>query len=145
MNIRFETEVQVGFKTVKENFNLKLFSYLSPPGIQVRVLRFDGCSPGHEVHVQLGPSFLGQKWVSVISQEELSDQGWFFVDEGRQLPWPLTSWKHLHQVVCLSDKSSRIVDDIQFKCVPGLTHLFYPLLWLTFAVRPSRYRKFFQG
>lgn len=145
MNLRFETMLPVEWKTVCQGFNQKLFTSLTPPGLKLQVVRFDGCSPGDVVHVLVGSALLRQNWVSQITAEEWRENEWFFIDEGKQLPWPIKRWKHLHRVVALGDKSSMIVDDIHYECAWGLTLLVYPFLWLSFAVRPSRYRKFFQG
>jgi ligand-binding SRPBCC domain-containing protein len=87
-----------------------------------------------------------QKWVSVITHEMQDSGEWSFVDEGKIMPWPLATWKHHHRVVSLGDNSSKIIDDITFECAHSWMNVFmYPALWLTFAIRPHRYKKFFQG
>jgi ligand-binding SRPBCC domain-containing protein len=145
MKILFETNLNVPHTQIKAGFNRELFLYLSPPGVKVDLIRFDGCSPGHQVHLKIKSPLMQQEWVSLITAENESATEWSFVDEGKKLPFPLTKWRHHHRVISLGESSSKIVDDISFECVPGLTLLMYPLLWLSFSVRPGRYRKFFQG
>ena len=108
MNLVFETEIERPFLNVKSRFNLDLFLALKPPMINIMVSRFDGCSPGNEIHVDLNTLGKKQKWISVITHEMQDDREWSFVDEGKKMPWPLASWKHHHRVVSLDDKSSNL-------------------------------------
>jgi ligand-binding SRPBCC domain-containing protein len=104
------------------------------------------CSPGHEIHLEINTLGLKQKWVSLITEEVQSENEWSFIDEGKVMPWPLASWRHKHIVISSGAKSSKIIDDITFSCVHPWMNLFmFPALWPTFAIRPSRYRKFFRG
>lgn len=146
MKIYFNTVVYKDLKTVKAGFNQDLFRALKPPLVSLVIEKFDGCTVGSEVHLKLksvGPS---QRWVSLITEEKNESDQWYFIDEGRVLPWPLTSWKHVHRVISIDEKSSRIVDDITYECGhPLLSLLFYPALWFSFSFRPARYRAFFDG
>jgi ligand-binding SRPBCC domain-containing protein len=142
----FETEIARSFLIVKSRFNLNLFLALKPPLVQMVVSRFDGCSPGNEIHLNLNTLGNQSKWVSVITHEMQDSGEWSFVDEGKFMPWPLATWRHHHRVVSLGDNSSKIIDDISFECVHSWMNVFmYPVLWFTFAIRPHRYKKFFQG
>lgn len=146
MKIIISTTVGANWQLVRSHFKRELLEQLSPPGIKFDLERFDGSSPGDEVHAQT--TFLGlkQKWVSIITEEKETNSQWYFVDEGKQLPWPLTGWKHRHSVESLDDKASRIVDDIDFHCASKLTEVAVrPFIWLAFSVRPGRYKKFFEG
>lgn len=145
MKIHFETILNRPLSEIKAGFTRELFLYLSPPGVKVNLRRFDGCSPGNEVHLEIQSPIMKQQWVSLITAENESASEWSFVDEGKVLPFPLKRWRHHHRVISLGDGTSKIVDDISFECVPGLGPFVYPFLWLVFSVRPGRYRKFFQG
>jgi len=146
MNLKFSTPIPLSFTSVRDKFNKDLFIYLAPPMIPFKLVRFDGCQKNHEVHINLGFRPLTQKWISLISFEETNPQGWSFIDEGKELPWPLKSWKHHHRVDKISEKESLIVDDIHYECCNGLmTILMKPFLWWVFSLRPSRYKKYFQG
>ncbi len=146
MKLYFETTVSSPFETVKENFNEKLFTALKPPGLGFTIKRFDGIHKGNEIHLEINlPSLLPTKWVSVVTHEEGSARTWSFIDEGKILPWPLTKWRHVHWVVKLNEKHSKIIDDIYFECSPSfLEGALKPVLWSAFAVRPSLYKKYFK-
>lgn len=146
MKLQFVTTVPSSLEKVKAGFTKKLFLELTPPGVSVVLERFDGCSPGHEVHLQIGSFGLKQKWVSHITNEVTTEREWFFVDEGKVLPWPLKSWKHIHKVVADGDDRSIIIDDITYGTGHSILDvLMYPSLWISFAVRPSRYKKYFRS
>lgn len=146
MRLLFEVKISANFLKIKSLFNRDLFLSLKPVGVRMDLVRFDGCSPGNEVHLCLNSMGIKQEWVSVITSEKQNEKEWSFVDEGKLLPWPLASWKHHHRVLYLDDNSSQIIDDITFECVHSwMNALMYPVLWSTFAIRPARYRKFFQG
>lgn len=141
--IIFKTPIDRPVEVVSTNFTQELFLYLAPPMVPFKLKRFDGCKSGDEVHIELG-GILTQTWVSLITFDETNDQGWSFVDEGKILPWPLSYWRHHHIVQKTSDSSCIIIDDIEYDCAPGiLSHFMRPLLWFMFALRPSRYKKFF--
>ena len=53
MKLLFETKIDRPFLEIKSKFNLDLFVALKPPVVNLAVKRFDGCSPGHEVHLDL--------------------------------------------------------------------------------------------
>lgn len=145
MKIYFETPVEMACEKVRDHFNRDLFVYLSPKIIPFKLNRFDGCKTGDEIHIELGPNGFSQDWVSLITFEETNAAGWSFIDEGKVLPWPLKYWKHHHRVDRISATESRIVDDIHYECSPSiLAPLIKPLMWSVFAIRPSRYKKYFK-
>jgi ligand-binding SRPBCC domain-containing protein len=145
MKLIFKTKISLPFQTIKEHFNQELFVYLAPGIIPFNLKRFDGCKPGDEVHIDLGVAPLKQNWVSIITSDENSEDGWSFVDEGRVLPWPLKYWKHHHRVDKISENESCIVDDIIYECSPSfLTPIMKLFFWPMFAIRPKRYKKFFK-
>jgi ligand-binding SRPBCC domain-containing protein len=146
MKLRFETLVKCSLQVVKQNFNRELFLQLAPPAVGMTLERFDGCSPGNEVHLILNSFGLKQKWISVITAENFTETEWSFIDEGRTIPWPMKSWKHIHQVVSVDENSSMIIDDITFECAnKAIDAILYPFLWSSFSIRPDRYKKFFEG
>lgn len=145
MKIFFETTVEKPFETVRDNFNEELFAYLKPPGVTVDIERFDGCKKGDEVHLLLHTLGKKQKWISLITDSGGDKDSWYFIDEGKETPWPVTNWKHIHTVTKLSDDTCKITDDISYDCSPKWIAPFAaPALWLSFAIRPFKYQKFFR-
>jgi len=146
MKIKFETTVSRPLLEVKDGFDRKLFEALRPPWINLKLKRFDGCSPGNQVHLEMGQLGFYQKWVSLITDEQMTERSWYFIDEGHVLPWPLREWRHRHLVEKISETSSLIVDDIDFNTGSKFMNLIiWPGLWLSFAIRPKVYKKFFEG
>jgi ligand-binding SRPBCC domain-containing protein len=146
VKLYFETEINLPFEKVRDHFSKDLFLSLSPDFIPFKLKRYDGCKKGDQVHIELGPGKLAQEWMSLITFDETNASGWSFIDEGKILPWPLSYWKHHHRVDKLSSTSCKIVDDIHYECSPAiLTFLIKPFLWSVFAIRPERYKKYFEG
>ena len=139
----FECPVASDVEAVKNGFNLDLFKELAPPLIQFKVDRFDGCSPGDEVHIRVGLGVM-VKWISEITEEiSNADQEWYFIDEGVKMPFPLVKWKHIHRVV-KSDQGSTIIDDINFSCGNSITDkIMRPILKKQFSGRAAIYKKVF--
>ncbi len=140
MNIKIETAVNADFQTVYEAFDEQLFKALNPPLLPVKLLRFDGCKKGDEVHLQFP---FGMKWVSLITDSQLDTSGFVFVDEGQVLPFPLKKWKHQHKIL-RKKKMTIIVDDIQYQTPHILLDwLLYPVLYTQFLYRKPIYQRYF--
>lgn len=145
MHIQITTQVKAGLATVQQGFNESLFRKLSPPFPAVAVMRFDGCTTGDVVTLQLRFGLFTQVWESVITSHRQEATSWEFVDEGARLPFFLKTWRHRHRVVS-NDQGCQIVDDIRYTTGTLLTDwLFFPLLWLQFAYRKPIYRRIFGG
>lgn len=145
MRLCLVSDLSVSLDSVKRGFNRDLFLKLTPPGLRLDVLRFDGCRVGDEIHLVIRSLGMKQHWISLITDENSATAEWSFVDQGKRLPWPLLSWKHYHRVVTLDGKTSKIIDDVNFECIRSWMNVFlYPVLWFFFATRPMRYRKYFE-
>lgn len=146
MKILFETPIDRPFLEVRDGFNQKLFEALKPPGVALEVERFDGCKKGDEFALNISMLGKTQSWQGLVTQDETTSEHWFFVDEGKVLPWPLTKWKHIHKVVKVTENTSKIIDDISFECAtPWLLPFVAPGLWLSFAIRPYKYQQYFKN
>lgn len=98
MQITFVTPVAQPYLKVKEGFNESLFRKLNPPLPKVQLKRFDGCSKGDVVDMELDFGFFRQRWQSLITADDTTEGYFFFQDEGRQLPFFLKQWRHRHWV-----------------------------------------------
>jgi ligand-binding SRPBCC domain-containing protein len=144
MKIILATNVSTSYQQVFEGFDLKLFKALKPPLTGLEVKRFDGCSKGDEVHLEV--SILGQKkkWVSLITEDQQNEQEIYFIDEGRVLPPPLAFWKHKHRIIRRTQDKSTIIDEIEFRTHSKVMDaIIYPALYAQFRLRKPVYRKFF--
>ena len=144
MQLQFKTEVSASLEQVKNGFDRNLFLKLKPPVLQLHLDRFDGCQVGNEVHLRTGIPGLLQTWVSLITEEELTSELWFFIDEGKQLPFPLKRWKHRHEVRRTPAGTSEIRDEIEYSSGNRLLDwMLYPSLWWVFSGRCPVYQAIF--
>jgi len=140
MRIKISTQVNQSPKQVLAGFDLDLFNALKPPLMPLKVLRFDGCETGDEVHLDVG---FGMKWFAKIVDHGEEDGSYFFVDEGFVLPFPLKSWRHRHGIA-KSESGSMVIDDIEFTSgFVLLDVLLYPFLYTQFFWRKHIYTSCF--
>jgi len=143
MQITITTKISQGYIAVMKGFNEDLFMQLNPPIPPVKLLRFDGCKTGDVVSLELNFIFFKQQWQSLIVEDDLSEEEFYFVDEGQKLPFFLSFWRHKHRIV-KKGKASEIVDDITFRSPFRLLNfLLFPVLWLQFWYRKPVYKKYF--
>ncbi|GAB2569308.1 SRPBCC family protein [Spirosoma areae] len=148
MRLVLKTSVDQSLPTVWAGFNRTLFEQLAPPFPPVKVVRFDGCLPGDVVHLRLNFFLFRQDWISLIVDQQTTDDAIYFIDQGTRLPFFLTRWHHRHHLQRVpagtTGGQTIITDDITFKTPFGLTdYLLYPFLWLQFACRKPIYRRLF--
>lgn len=143
MKIIIESAVEQNYLHVKEGFNESLFKKLAPPFPPVKLLRFDGSSTGDVVSLELNFIFFKQRWTSDIVEDHTSEDEFYFVDKGVELPFFLKEWEHKHRII-KNGAGSIIRDEINFKGPVGLlTVLLYPALYLQFLYRKPIYKKIF--
>ena len=144
MNFTVTTKVKQPFLQVKEGFNQQLFSSLNPPFPKVKLKRFDGCKKGDVVTMELLFGFFNQRWESMITANDTTEEYFFFQDEGKELPFFLKHWKHRHWVKKVDGQSSEIMDDVHFKTGSYFTDLvLLPIMQAQFLYRKPIYKKFF--
>jgi len=138
--ITISTRVNMPAAEIWPQFNEELFNHLKPPGMSLRIARFDGCETGDEIILIVGP--FGQRWHGKVTAHGKTENGYFFVDEGVELPFPLKKWRHEHLINDLPERA--IVDHIQYSTgYILLDYLIWPALYGMFALRKPIYRKLF--
>lgn len=143
MKIIIKTKVEQDYLEVKEGFTKDLFLKLNPPFPPVKLLRFDGCRRGDKVSLELNFILFKQIWTSIITSDRTDEAEFFFVDEGKKLPFFLRFWKHKHRVL-RQESGSLIVDEINFSArLKILSPLLYPALYAQFWYRKPIYKKIF--
>ncbi len=143
MRIVLKTNVNEDYRSVMQQFDKTLFEKLSPPFPPVKLLRFDGSKRGDMVSMQLNFFLFKQRWSSLIVKDGTNEEEAYFIDEGTELPFFLSYWRHRHRVLNAGDHAI-IVDDIHFKApFRWLGYLLYPVMWAQFAYRKPVYRKIF--
>lgn len=145
MRIILKTYVEQTPENVFEGFDQNLFIKLKPPGIGLKLIRFDGCEKGSIVELQLNFGLFKQRWKSTVTDFAKTAEEIYFVDEaeGKDLPFFLKKWKHRHRLV-REGNGTYIIDEIEYTSPFGLNLLMYPALWMQFAWRKPIYRKTFR-
>lgn len=139
MNITLKSKVTGELNAVYNRFDDNLFRYLLPPGAQL--IEFGGSKKGDIVHLNLP---LAGEWISEITENGMSDDMCYFIDEGRKLPFPLKKWKHKH-ILHNAGASTIIEDNMNFSTGNIITDiLFYPVLLLAFLPRLWQYKSYFK-
>jgi ligand-binding SRPBCC domain-containing protein len=145
MHLLLKTRVNQPLTTVWQGFDSSLFDRLSPPFPPVDVIRFDGCLKGDVVHLRLNFLLFRQDWISLIVDQQTTDNEIYFVDQGTRLPFFLAYWQHHHRLLRNSNGGTIVIDDIVFRTPFRFTDLLiYPLLWLLFAYRKPIYKRTFK-
>ena len=138
--IKLKTKVKGSPEEILKSFNEELFMKLNPPFIDVELTQFDGSHKDNEI--KLTTNFLGyyQYWHNKVIDRFDSEHEAYFIDEGIEMPFPITSWSHKHKVIKVDEEHSYIVDDIEFKCSHFLLEFFvYPAIFITMFYRKPIY------
>lgn len=144
MKITISTQVEQSIEYIWSKFDVNLLLKLSPPFPPVKVLHYIGHEIGEKVSFELNFFILRSRWESLITDNQISEEERYFIDEGVVLPFFLKYWKHKHRIV-KSESGSKIIDEIEFKTPTILTdYIFYPLLYLQFLYRKPIYQKLFR-
>ncbi len=134
--------IPLSVSAVQEGFTEALFKALNPPWMPMKVVHFGGCTTGDRVVLRLGPPFLPLMWESLITQHGHTDHSFWFVDEGKRLPFFLSSWKHLHYVR-ETEEGTIIVDDITLRFSSFLFRPLGLLIRYQMAYRKKAYLRYF--
>ena len=139
MKITLKSKVIGDLKFVLNHFDEGLFKYLLPPG--ANLIKFGGSKAGDIVHLKLP---LAGEWVSEITEHHSDSDHYYFIDEGRKLPFPLKQWRHKH-VLRRHGEYTIIEDHMSFSTGYILSDLlFYPVLFVSFSPRFWQYKKYFK-
>jgi ligand-binding SRPBCC domain-containing protein len=140
MNITLKSRVPQDINFVYNRFDGNLFEFLLPPGAQL--IEFGGSKKGDVVHLKLP---LVGEWISEITEDGMSQDMRYFIDEGRTLPFPLKKWKHKH-VLYGGGKSTVIEDNMSFTTGNIIADIIiYPVLLLSFLPRLWQYKSYFKA
>ncbi len=144
MKIVLKTLIRRNFETVVDGFNRDLFTYLLPPSLIAKLVRYDGQQRGDFIHLRFRLPFIND-WKVVIKEVQHTDKEYRFVDRGLKMPFGLIYWQHVHRVVSLGKDRCVIVDEMEYESSWILQDLInYVLLYLAFFPRKFLYKKYFE-
>jgi ligand-binding SRPBCC domain-containing protein len=143
LSYTLSTPVQAPLRHVKELFTADLLLKLSPPFPRVRLQRFDGCTKDDQVILEINILFFTLTWSSAIIEDKLTDEEWYFIDKGIQMPLGLQFWQHKHRVKKINEETCEIIDEISFDTHHAfLNYLLFPFLWGMIFYRKPFYKKY---
>ncbi len=138
------TQVPGHYLQVFNRFDKQLLDALSPKILpKMQIERFDGSTEGSEVHIRFTFPFKAI-WTTKITLAVVTTLEGYFIDEGIQVPFGITQWKHTHSVQNETANTCQIVDLIEYKAsnyIWGLL-LYFPL-YSSFIARKKLYKKYF--
>ena len=140
MNITLKSKVPQDLTSVYNRFDGNLFKFLLPPGAQL--IEFGGSKKGDIVHLKLP---LAGEWISEITEDGMSQDMRYFIDEAKTLPFPLKKWKHKHVLHGIGE-STVIEDNMSFTTGNIIADIIiYPVLLLSFVPRLWQYKSYFKA
>jgi ligand-binding SRPBCC domain-containing protein len=143
LSYSISTSIQAPISYVKELFTANLLLRLSPPFPRVSLQRFDGCKKDDNVILEINLVFTKVTWSSLITEDKLTADEWFFIDEGVKMPFGLNYWQHKHRVKKINEESCEIIDEISFDTRNEfLNYLLFPFLWGMIFYRKPLYQKY---
>lgn len=144
MKIILKSKVKKDFRLVADGYNETLFRYLLPPFGLASLVRYDGQKPGDIVHIRFRIPLFNDFKV-VIRDVWTSPKEYRFVDRGLMMPFGMKFWQHTHRVVSLKERSTALIDLIEYQTPWWLTDLLlFPLLFLFFLPRTWQYRRYYE-
>ena len=143
MKFHFEIKTLIknrDYLKVFNQFDEKLFNHLSK-GQPIKLIQFDGSKLHDEIHLEFP---FQKKWISVITEEKITDSEAYFIDEGTTLPFGLKKWKHKH-IIKKVGSNCQIIDSVYFtgKNILIGALMFFPL-FLPILLRKISYKGYFQ-
>lgn len=143
LSYQITTPIQASVPSVKILFTEELLLKLSPPFPQVTLIRFDGCKKDDQVILQINLLLTQLIWSSLITAENQTEEEWYFIDEGVEMPFGLKYWRHKHRVKKIDQLSCEIIDEISFDTRNAfLNYLLFPFLWGMIFYRKPFYKKY---
>ena len=132
-------------EAVLGGFSSTLFLKIAPPFPKLKLMRYDGCEKGDEVHLQLDFFFYKTNWISVIVESGATETKLYFTDIGTTVPAPIKSWQHRH-IIWQKESSVVIEDNVTYGCGNKLMEaiLFIPF-YLLFLYRKPIYKRYFHN
>ncbi len=144
MKLFFKTLVKGNYKKIASQFNEDLFKKMTPPGGKIYVRNFEGTKKGDKFSFTASTFGIHQDWEGLITDSGEDETQSFFVDVGKDLPAPLTSWSHRHLFEKVSENETLVIDEVEYTCSSKIfDYLSFPLWQIYFYYRSYLYKKIF--
>jgi len=122
-------------------FNYDLLWALSPPFAKPKAVLYEGNRPGHRMVFRLVTPLGTKHWAGRVTEEGHTENEIYFVDEGEQMPFGLSLWRHKHRII-KTGWGTLLRDEVRFEGRNALlTVLLFPVLYAQFIYRKPLYAK----
>ena len=140
---KIQTPVSASMRDVWAQFDKSLLLKISPPFPKVHIRRFDGCLRGDEVELEIQVFGMKILWTSHITESKETAKKIYFIDEGRIVPFGIQSWKHVHSIISVNEKTCIVEDFVTYQTkFIILDYLLFPMLWGMMLYRKPFYKKY---
>ena len=142
-SFNIQTKIGASMPFVWSQFNEALLKKISPPFPQVDIKRFDGCSKGDLVILEINLLFMKVIWSSEITNSNEDSNQSVFVDEGIKVPFGINMWRHEHSIIKIDESRCYIQDFITYKTSNVFLYIiFFPFLLGMIFYRKPFYKKY---
>ena len=142
-SFNIQTKIGASMSFVWSQFNEALLKKISPPFPKVNIQRFDGCSKGDLVILEINLLFMKVIWSSEITYSHQDSNQSVFVDEGIKVPFGINMWRHEHSIIKIDESRCYIQDFITYKTSNVfLDIILFPFLWGMIFYRKPFYKKY---
>lgn len=142
MKLAVESNVKgVNPEEVYSLFDVELLCALSPPFMKPQPLVHEGNHLGAQLVLRLKNPLFSSVWKGHVTEEKHTENEIYFVDEGIEMPFGMTAWRHKHRII-RAPFGTLIRDEVEFNTKNGLlTALLMPGVWLQLIYRKPLYEK----
>ena len=131
----------VNIRDVYRVFDFRLLAKLSPPFMKPEAKLYEGNKPGHQLYFIIHTPIGGYPWKGKVTEENISENEIYFVDEGIDMAFGMSAWKHKHRLI-KTDTGTLVRDEVYFDTKnPLWKYVLLPGVWLQFLYRKPLYEK----
>ena len=131
----------VNIQDVYSVFDFRLLAALSPPMMKPEAKLYEGNKHGDQLHFLIRTPIGRFPWKGKVTEENISENEIYFVDEGIEMAFGMRAWKHKHRLI-KTNEGTLIRDEVFFDTKnPVLKYVLLPGVWMQFLYRKPLYEK----
>jgi ligand-binding SRPBCC domain-containing protein len=131
----------VNIQDVYSVFDFRLLAELSPPIMKPEAKLYEGNELGDQLYFVIRTPIGDYPWKGKVTEESITENEIYFVDEGIQMAFGMSAWKHKHRLI-KTDYGTLIRDEVFFDTKNVLLkYVLLPGVWMQFLYRKPLYEK----
>jgi len=131
----------VNIQDVYSVFDFRLLTALSPPMMKPEAKIYEGNKLGDQLYFVIRTPIGGFPWKGKVTEESITENEIYFVDEGTEMAFGMSTWKHKHRLIKIND-GTLIRDEVFFDTKNRLLkYVLLPGVWMQFLYRKPLYEK----